>query len=121
MYSALSAADPYTMSSDRNLINRRNVKMPVDKNYTNCREFFLMEVETRVTAMAMLVLGMNDISDDPMKNIPPTLESPGILKKIYLGKTSNMIYNDYICESEKATKIMKAILTQEEVRYSTVL
>ena len=83
--------------------------MPVDKNYTNCR------------AMATLVLGMNDISDDPTKNIPPTLESPGILKKIYLGKISNMIYNDYICESEKATKIMKAILTQEEVRYSTVL
>ncbi len=76
-----------------------------------------MEVETRITAMAMIILGMDDISEDPTENVPPTSESAGILKKIYLDKISNIICKDYICESKKATTI-HIVLTENALRIS---
>ena len=63
----------------------------------------------------MIILGMNDISENPTKHQPPTPESPDILKRIYLDKISNMIYNEYICDGKRSTQLTKAIFTKEEV------
>ena len=75
----------------------------------------MLEVETRVTCMAMQVLGMTKLSDTPTTNIPPKHDAPGILKKIYLGRVSNMIYENYISEQGDGTQIMKGVLEEQEL------
>ena len=74
----------------------------------------MLELETRVVAMGMHVLGMEALSDDPRTNIPPSMNAPCILKKLYLYRLSN-IYEDYVSEATKGTDLMKAILIEEEV------
>ena len=91
-YSAAASGDPCTLYSDRNLVNRRNVTMPVDKSYASCKKLLVLEIETRVTCMPLQVLGMAKLSDTPTMNIPPKHNAPDILKKIYLGQVSNIIY-----------------------------
>ena len=89
--------------------------MPVDKNYTNCKTFLMLELETRVIAMGMTVLGIEDLSDDPKTNIPPSMNASSVLKKLYLYRLSNMIYENYISEATKGTNLMKALPVEEEV------
>ena len=89
--------------------------MPVDKSYASCKKFLMLEVETRVTCMAMQVLGMSQLSDIPTMNIPPNDDAPDILKKIYLGRVSNIIYENYLSEQVNGTQIMKAVLEEQEV------
>ena len=94
--------------------------MPVDKNYTNCKTFLMLELETRVVAMGMAVLGIEDLSDDSKTNISPSMnkacdKASGVLKKLYLYRLSNMIYENYISEATKGTNLMKALLVEEEV------
>ncbi len=89
--------------------------MPVDKSYASCKNFLMLEVETRVTCMAMQVLGMSELSDIPTINIPPKDDAPDIIKKIYLGRVSNIIYENYVSEQGNGTRIMKAVLEEQEV------
>ena len=65
--------------------------------------------------MAMQVFGMTKLSDTPTTNIPPKHDAPGILKKIYLGRVSNMIYENYITEQGDGTQIMKGVLEEQEL------
>ena len=58
LYKAASASDKCTLYSDRNLINRRNVKSDVSSAVNACRAFFQLEVEARVVAGCLLVLGI---------------------------------------------------------------
>lgn len=88
--------------------------MPVDKNYSNCKQFLMLELETRVVAMGMHILGMQNLTDVPETNIPPKEDSPGILKNLYLHRISNMIYEKYVSEEKFGTDMMKAILVEEE-------
>ena len=64
-YSGHSSGDKCTLFSDRNLINRRNVKEDVDAAVNPCRKFFDLEVKARLMAAAMQVLGMEDLQDTP--------------------------------------------------------
>ena len=89
--------------------------MPVDKNDTNCKAFLILELETRVVAIGMAVLGIEDLSDDPKTNIPPSMNASSVLKKLYLHRLSNMIYKNYISEATKGTDLMKVLLVEEEV------
>ena len=56
------------MFSDRTLINRRNVKGNVSAAANACCRFFQLEIEARVIAAAMKVLGMNSIDDKQTRN-----------------------------------------------------
>ena len=55
-----------------------------------------LEVETRVTCMAMQVLDMAELSDIPTMDTRD--DAPDIIKKIYLGRVSNIIYENYVSE-----------------------
>lgn len=65
--------------------------------------------------MAMQVLGMAKLSDIPTMNIPPKDDAPDIIKKIYLGRVSNIIYENYVSEQGNGTRIMRAVLEEQEV------
>ena len=59
------------MFSDRNLINRRNVKSDIDSAVNPCRKFFELEVNARLMAAAMEILGMKSTSDTPDNTLIP--------------------------------------------------
>lgn len=61
LYSGASAADKCPLYSDRNLVNRRNVKEGVTAAANACRRFFQLEVEARVIAAAIELLGMTSL------------------------------------------------------------
>ena len=63
------------MYSDRNLINRRNVKADVDSAVNAARRFFMMEVEARIVAAAMTELGMDEF--DSTRQNGPSAEKMG--------------------------------------------
>lgn len=46
LFSGASAHDKCTLYSDRNLINRRNVKGDVSAAANPCRRFFILEVSS---------------------------------------------------------------------------
>ena len=94
----MESADQCTLYCDRNIVNRRNVSMQVGKSYASCKKFLVLEVETRITCMAMQVLDMAELSDIPTMDIPPRDDAPDIIKKIYLGRVSNIIYENYVSE-----------------------
>ena len=59
------------MFSDRNLINRHNVVTDVKKKFAACQEFFVMEVEARVVAATLHVLGLKSLDDEPTETVLP--------------------------------------------------
>lgn len=117
LYNVASAADKCTMYCDRNLINRRNVKSDVTAAANACRRFFQMEVEARIIAAALTLLGMNTIGDkkttkDVLKDNPTEEE-----KKIYLHRISTLIVDTYVIDSERNKSLeneVKAMQEQEQ-------
>ncbi|KAJ7380524.1 hypothetical protein OS493_008989 [Desmophyllum pertusum] len=87
-YNTKSAGDKCTLYSDRNLINRRNVREDVDAAVNPCRKFFDLEVKARLMASAIHELGMSDISDSPKGEFyqPNLPEASNMEKKEYLRK-----------------------------------
>lgn len=65
--------------------------------------------------MAMQVLDMAELSDIPTMDIPPMDDAPDIIKKIYLGRVSNIIYENYVSEHRNWTQIMTAVLAEQDV------
>lgn len=78
----------------------------------------MLELEKRFVAMGMRLLGMQNLNDVPETNNHPKEDSPGILKKIYLHRISNMIYENYVSEANTGTDLMKAILVEQRLLYA---
>jgi hypothetical protein len=89
--------------------------MQVGKSYASCNKFLVLEDETRITCIAMQVLDMAELSDIPTMDIPPRDDAPDIIKKIYLGRVSNIIYENYVSEHRNSTQIMTAVLAEQDV------
>lgn len=87
------------MYSDRNLVNRRNVRGDVTAAANACRRFFQLEVEARIIAAALKVLGMSQIDDEkPTDNI--FLNGPDATrqdKKKYLHKVARLSCCRFLC------------------------
>ena len=107
------------MYSDRNLINRRNVREDVHQAYTQCKEFFILEFEARVVAAAFQILGMSSLDDIPgLCPLPqPNKEGkiPDVLGKLYLHKVAKAILDTFICADAHATDIINSVLNEEEI------
>ncbi len=112
LYSAASAGDKCTLYSDRNLINRRNVKAVVDSAVNAARRFFMMEVEARIVAAAMTELGMDEFDSTP-HNGPSAENWDKKEKKDYLHKISSRIIDKYV-DKDKHKKIAAAVGKLEE-------
>ena len=112
-YSAASTGDKCTLYSDRNLINRRNVKGDVDSVVNVARRFFLTEVEARVVAAAMTELEMDEFDSSP-ENDPTAKMWSRKEQKEYLDRLSSNIVDKYIVDKEKREKITAALEQLEE-------
>ena len=112
-HSAASTGDKCTLYSDRNLINRRNVKGDVDSAVNAARRFFLTEVEDKIVAAAMTELGMDEFHSTP-ENDPTAKMWSRKEQKEYLDRLSSNIVDKYIVEKEKHEKITAAVEQLEE-------
>ena len=103
-----------TLYSDRNLINRRNVKSDVDAAVNAARQFFLLEIKARIVAAAMIELDMDKFDDaNPENKSAPKFHTTKE-KKEFLYKLSSTVVDKYILDSEKHKRIVSALDTLEE-------
>ena len=114
-YSTSSAADKCTLFSDRNLINRRNVKADVDAAVNPCRKFFELEVKARLMAAAMQVLGMENLEDTPRGEFfcPNLRDAGNVEEKDYLRKIASSVIDNFVLRREKVEALLERLLSAE--------
>lgn len=115
-YNTKSAGDKCTLYSDRNLINRRNVRENVDAAVNPCRKFFELEIKARLVASAVHELGMNNLFDSPTGEFcqPNLPEVSDIEKKEYLHKVASRVVDSYVIRREKVESIFNSLSAAEE-------
>ena len=104
--------DKCTLYSDRNLINRRNVKADVSSAANACRRFFQLAVESRIIAGALTVLGMSKIDDEnPSQNqYPPNLMSATRReKKEYLTRVATAVVDSFVVDQQRNKSIEQSL------------
>lgn len=121
LFSGSSSIDKCTFFSDRNLINRRNVKGDVSSAVNPCRQFFTLEVESRVIAAALYILGMTSITGNPTKNFPEDLpNSQKKIKKTYLHNLASMVVDTYVIDTTRNMSCLQAV-QEAELRNETLI
>ena len=96
LYKAASASDKCTLYCDRNLINRRNVKSDVSSAVNACRRFFQLEVEARVIAGGLAVLGIENLNGEPEEKIFMGSENCDSDKKTYLREIATELVDRFV-------------------------
>lgn len=85
------------MYSDRNLVNRRNVKSDVSSAANACRRFFEIEIEARVVAAGLKVLEMDDVDGKPSEvNVYNGHKDGKPEKKMYLTKIASEVVDRFV-------------------------
>ena len=89
-------------------MNRRNVVEDVKKKFSACQEFFLMEVETRVVAATLKVLGLDSIDGEPDEVSMPLslMDSSTVAKKTFLNSLSLDVVDKYVLHQEQMDRII---------------
>lgn len=119
-YSGASSGDKCTLFSDRNLINRRNVKADVSSAANPCRKFFELEVSARLMAAAMQVLGMESLTDAPKTNsIPANISEAGVVQqRMYLRQIAALVIDKFVIRKDAVETFLLKILSAEEFQAS---
>lgn len=101
------------MYSDRNMINRRNVKSDVSAAANACRRFFTIEVESRIIAGAMSVLGMESL-DEEKADFPINEMSTKEEKKSFLRETATLVVDKFVIDQQRNDKILNSVQAIQE-------
>lgn len=117
-YHTRSAGDKCTLFSDRNLVDRRNVKADVDKAANPCRKFLEMEVHARIISACLQTLGLNSMHETPASNILPNglQDAMPKAKREFLHKIASQVVDKYILQKENVQCLLKKVLTQDEIQ-----
>ena len=103
------------MFSDRTLINRRNVKGNVSAAANACRRFFQLEVEARVVAASMKVLGMKSLGDKHPVNHPlPEAGQSVAERKHYLQNVALHVVDTFIVDKKMNEHLQQSALLLEQ-------
>ncbi|XP_028413964.1 uncharacterized protein LOC114536823 [Dendronephthya gigantea] len=128
-YHPVATNDKCTLYSDRNLINRRNVRTDVSKDVSACKKFFLLELDARIVAATMNELGIEDIDATPSTDkLKMDIENASIReKRECLNVLAGKVVNKYILRDDKvqaildktrvATEASKKVETSDGERY----
>ncbi|XP_028404057.1 uncharacterized protein LOC114526731 isoform X1 [Dendronephthya gigantea] len=115
LYNVASAGDKCTMFSDRNLVNRRNVKQDVTAAANACRRFFVIEVEARIIAAAMHLLGMQKIDEEPSKHKFSTTASASLQeRKSYLNNISSLVIDEFVIDQRRNSDVEESVNSIQE-------
>lgn len=92
-------------------MNRRNVKGDVTAAANACRRFFQLEVESRVLAAAIELLGMTTLEDEkPTKNLLPIPDgATSDAKKSYLRRIATLVVDSYIIDRHRNEKKRQSV------------
>ena len=97
------------MYSDRNLVNRRNVKGDVTAAANACRRFLQLEVETRVVAVAMEILGMSSLDHEKPNLSPDFTDATDVAKKSYLRRIASLVVDTYVIDQQRNLDIQQSV------------
>ena len=101
------------------MVNRRNVKGDVSAAANACRRFFQTEVETRVIAATLKVLGMNSLdAKNPTQNVLVTENATKQAKKACLRKIASIVVDDYVVDRERNENIMRSVQVIEPEQHA---
>ena len=111
-----SAGDKCTIHSDRNLGNRRNVKGDVTAAANACRRFFVLEVEARIIAATLQIMGMKKIDDEnPTMHMFPS--APGTStddKKAYLHTISSLVVDQFVVDQKRNNDVEISVQSMQQ-------
>ena len=104
------------MYSDRNLVNRRNVKGDVTAAANACRRFFVFEVEARIIAATLQILGMKKLDDDEptMHKFPSAAHTRTDDKKVYLQKISSLVVDQFVVDHKRNTDMEVSVQSMQQ-------
>ena len=95
------------MFSDSVLINRRNVSSDVKSKVTACEQFFLMEVECRITAAAMEEHHIKDINEMPSKSCMSYNLVTRTEKRDFQYNVAALVVDKYVLQCSKLETLLK--------------
>lgn len=124
-YSTSSASDKCTLFSDRNVINRRNVKANAHDAYAPNKQMFLLAVKARIIACAMKTLGLEKIDSRPTAYIYPKDKSRSDrnTKRVYIRNLAAQIVDKFIVDEKSYNHVVQHVLEEhrdEHARRSQV-
>ena len=100
------------MFSDRNVVNRRNVKADVSSAVNACRRLFKLEVEARVIAAVMHILDLKTLDDKPCEaSMPPENTQQ---RKTWLNNIATKVVDMFIVDKTRNEAIQKSSETLEQ-------
>ena len=97
------------MFCEKSLINRRNVCRDVSQKVEACKQFFTLEIEARILAAILAVLGMASLNDQPDEKILPAIIKRVSLaeKKIALEKICSEVINKFVLHQKTLDELKK--------------
>lgn len=115
-YSGSSSDDSCSMMFDRNVINRRNVKVDPHTAYQADRDFLILEVTARIIAAAYQVLGLESETDKPNNfPIPEDMSNQSNMKKQqYLHAAAAKIVDELVVNNDMINSSIETMLTTQQ-------
>ena len=112
-YSTVSDADKGTLFADRNLINRRNRTADVHSNWSHCKAFAILEIKARIIAASMIILGMQNINDQPkhLSSVMAVKSGTDQEKRHYLMKVSGQIVDQFVLDKHCLNTLLDSVLS----------
>lgn len=87
----------------------------VHSNWAHCKAFAILEIKARIIAAAMVVLGMNKMSDQPKHSALVAIRSGNDQeKKHFLMKISGQIVDQFVLEKLSLNNFLDGILSEQE-------
>ena len=120
-YNPGDAQDKCTLSSDRNLINRRNVRSDVSKNISTCKKFLTIELQARIVGATMIDLGIKEMDEKPSSNsLYANMKSlPKKAQRDCLKSLTEKVVDKYILGKDKVQNILEQTCKAQEEENTT--
>ena len=115
-YNTKSDVDVCTLSSDRTLINRRNVKSDPHSAYRANRDFLLITIKSRIISAAMKVLGFESKESTPSNfQLPENLsKSTKIEKMKLLHNAAGMVVDQFVFDVNETNKVIDKVICDNQ-------
>ena len=93
-----------------------NLRTDVQSSWAHCKAFAILEIKAPIIAAAMLVHGMNKISDQPTHNLSLVGARNGNdqEKKQYFTKLPGQIVDQFVIDQHSLNSFLHEILSEQE-------
>ena len=117
-YQPKATSDKCTMFVDKVLINRRNVNTDVSKKVDGCKKFFQLEVNARIVAGFMQILGIESLNEEPSVSILPDEIKSGTAKarRKFLNELTGKVVDRFVIREGRNDKLIRRQNYQDWLR-----